>query len=329
MDLTVSQPSSPIPFNGVRKVSDTDLLESLGIIVQDTPQKVKTGMSLQSVMALIPKGKYVSFNWEMTPEDAQWLLDNQHPNRSVDRRVLNRIKDDINHGRFVYNGKPILLCQEEHREFDGQTRLTSCVETGEIIFVRIDILPYKVHKYVDINDRPRTFADILKMKSVSNANDIQTVCNWIYRLYHEKMLKGRHCPSPRALDEEVFQEYGDEIQEVLKEFRTSKAKALKYPSWFAGCYVLARRYDPEKAEKFFIRQLVQGLVLTEDCPAKALRERVHQIKAQGKKASQEHSSSGYLYQITFKCWNAYLKGKTIKTLILREEEEHWPIGFIP
>jgi hypothetical protein len=303
-----------------------------GIVIFDAMPVTKRGArSLREVMAEINSLNGVaSFIWEVTPEDAQWLLETQHPNRSLSTRIKGRIVDDLDNGWFMYNGKPILVCQEDGREFDGQHRCSACVQSGQTFYARIEVLPFAVHKVVDINDMPRSFADILKISGVKDPKTIQAICNWIYRSHHPDMLNGRHTPSPRALELEVFKTFGGEVKAALKIFNSKSAKRLKFPSWFASCYILAARFDAKLAEEFFVNQLVYGCNLTRTSPAWHLRERAYKVKtAKGSEITKAQATTEYLLQITFKMWNAFLEDRVVKNLSLTATEKYLPVGWFP
>ena len=292
------------------------LLTTCGIQVhQSLPIQSSAGLvSLQDIVkATKALDGFVSFIWVVTPEDAKWLLDNQAPNRALSQRNVLRLAQDIQMGHYIYNGLPILL-DSEGKMMDGQHRCRGSVQADLPIVTRIEMgLGALAYQTIDVGSRPRNMAHILTIEGMNKtlAGWVQVVSNWLYRLSSPGSISGRHSPSPHTLSL-VHRRYPQLIEET-KVFTSKEARRslAKHRQFFAAAYLMAREFSEDKAEAFFVDQMVYGEGITRKDPAYHLRNRISTIAEGGSDVPRDWTTTKYVTAMLFKAWNAFVQGRKV------------------
>jgi hypothetical protein len=101
---------------------------------------------------------------ELTPQVAEKMLANQHPNQRKLREIhVLTIANDMEKGTYKWTGDPIRF-DLKGRLIDGQHRLSAVVLSGatlrDVVAVRVN--DDEVSAYIDTNARPRSLHDIRK-----------------------------------------------------------------------------------------------------------------------------------------------------------------------
>lgn len=221
----------------------------------------------------VPAAAQLSFQVELvTPELARKWLGRNEKNRSKNIDFIKSLAADMAAGRWRFTGDPIRF-DVNGNLVDGQHRLEGVVLSNTPVRMAVMRgLPTDSQEFIDIG-RSRTIGDRLKMRGVDNyavrAGIARVMLGYkigaVSTVVNPKSVSNSHVIE---FLEETNTDYGVAIVNVTKSMK------LAPPAPFGAAAQIAYRVDPQAADTFFGRQLVDGLGLAAGMPALALRNRL-------------------------------------------------------
>jgi len=215
-------------------------------------------------------GKY-----EITPMEAQRLLDNQPPNRRIQPTTVSKIARAFMDGNFKDHGIPLLL-DENGQLLDGQHRLTGQVAVGKTVqWPVVSGVPRAFFPYLGHGPR-RTIEDAFKYAGIKNPGTAKQVVTFLWQeattTERFRTNKNEVPAPPEALD--LFLLFGNPEANELDEHIVRANKAQKVLHIHAGAVgalsYLYGRENKEENERFW-EGVIDGLgIYNVKDPRKAL-----------------------------------------------------------
>jgi hypothetical protein len=253
---------------------------------------------------------YVGVRMKVTPDIAAEWLETRGNNRNVKQSVVDRYKEDMLNGRWVFNGQSIAF-DEEGKLLNGQHRLWAVVESGTTQEWVIQFgIPRETQATIDSGSiwQPK---DILKMQGESNCAVLQAALAWIHR------EEGGNIMATRGMSNSVAMEILGRNPNIRRSvsFLVSHTRSVLAPSTEVYLHYRFASVNEEKANEFFLR-LADGAGLPVDSPVYRLRERL--LRHHG---SKEKLSRIDMMAFTIIAWNYFYSGQTVKSLLWRRSGE--------
>lgn len=241
----------------------------------------------------------------LTPAVAKLLLDANPMNRRMSPVNLSTIRVDIEGGRFVFNGEPIIVAKTGELN-DGQHRCQAVCDSGVPIETAMVFgLPRETRLTVD-GGKVRRAADRLDQLGYENTTLLGSVARYMWQVEHLGVVqRGGAKRDGRWPTHADIRDMADKYGALVKEI-SAKAKHLSKlgpPSWLATGYILLALVDRPKAMEFFDR-LSDGSGLDADDPIWVLRERLLEEKRKSKRMEPED-----FIEIVLRAWNAWRRGE--------------------
>jgi hypothetical protein len=249
----------------------------------------------------------------VTPADAMPLLERFHAGAKVDQRQLQAYSHDMQEGRWVLNGAPLVL-SDEGRVLDGRLRLLACVQSGSsfdtLIVEGISAASYETIDAV----RKRTLADVLAIRNERHGRPLAAALRIIWTYQNGGTPGLGKAPSPTALLA---------ILEEHPSIRDSIMPALAAtPIMPHGCgialHYLMSQSEPQKSDRFFAL-IGEPVGEGQSSPVVNLRHVLSELRGQGGNRKQT-----YILAIAIKAWNAFRSGLDIKLLRYSPDREGFP-----
>lgn len=238
----------------------------------------------------------------LTPELATELLRNNPDNRFIRDAKMAQIADDIRHGRWIFNGEPILISKEGLLN-DGQHRCSAVVETNTPIDTMIIFGLERASRITVDQGAAKSSADYLSMEDVPNATVVSSVGRLL--LAYERSGGKNFAGSSYISAGEIVSRFRDDPYVARSAtFAASMhtyAKKLAPPSIIGLCHCLMSRIDPGAAEDF-LRQLCVGENIRKSDPAFAAREGLF----------RERLTREEKVHLIIRGWNAYRQNRSLK-----------------
>lgn len=246
----------------------------------------------------------------IAPQTAQNWLDNQGPNRRLNKERVARLADAIRRGEWQMNGESIKF-DTAGKLLDGQHRLAAIVEANiPVPMLVVRNLPRQVFHTIDIGQR-RSLSQVLTMRGEHYATQLAALSNllFVYAGGHDIVTRTHYTPTfEQAL------RFIDDNPEV----RASAAMGarigqhLKCSILAMGfCHFLFDRLAPNDSELFFNR-LYSGAGMSPNDPILVLRNRLTKDGRGPKRLTPIEQIA-----ITVKSWNAFRRGERIQLLSWR------------
>lgn len=256
----------------------------------------------------------ISFSVEtISPTQAIKMLAGSIATGKVDQGSLSAFERDMAHGRWIFNGAPIII-SSDGRLLDGRVRLHACIRANAE-FETLVVAGISAEAFETIDSlRKRTLGDVLSMRSEIHGRALASGLRIIWS-YQNNLVPGiGKAPTPTALLD---------ILQSNPEIRDSIIPGLSaMPLLPHGCSIamhyLMSKIDAEKATQF-ISQIGQPLELEDTHPIVQLRTALQSLRGQGGARKQT-----YILAITFKSWNSFVLGKPIKQLKYAADHEAFP-----
>ena len=244
----------------------------------------------------------------ITPDRARNLLELNTNNRPVIAANLAKLCDEIQRGRFVFNGDAIRI-SKTGRLLDGQHRLLAVVRTGiSIETLVVTGLNDECFKTIDQGSL-RTLAALLSIEGATNYTMAAASIMLI-----QKYLDG-HAPTQGSTNArsktDLVDFYNENKANVLlasSRISTSKLKKLISPGYLAFIYFTLHEINKNHCELFFSRiENGDGLVMYQ--PELVLREKLISVISSSNKESQVTRAAYFIF-----AWNAFRKNKQMKVI---------------
>ena len=246
--------------------------------------------------------------YEITPGDAQEILDDRAENRPIRERRSAVIAEEIRAGRFADNGESLIF-DEHGKLLDGQHRMRATVLANKpIVTFCVYGVPRKHFATIDDCSK-RTGGDVLGIAGHQHAMVVASVARWI--LKYESGLSpassANQWPSvPNRMIVEITRknkDIGDAVAFILS---LPEIRRIMSPSIASFCYLMAARQDQKKAQEFF-GKLASGEHLKKDNPILTLRNRFIDLAGQ-KHTALEIEKTAWIV----KAWNAFVDGRDMR-----------------
>ncbi len=257
----------------------------------------------------------------INPAKARTYLASNGENRRVSRKTVLKYADAMRKGQWSLTGEPIIFDRSD-RLMDGQHRLHACIESGTS-FQSVVMRGIDSTSFVDINTgRTRSPGDVLYIAGYSRGKLAAAAIKVIWGM--EAMENDANVNSLRKIgvtrqDLIAFmEEHEEELGEAVSVVDGDGKDILRPPSLFVGLRYRFGRANRLRAQEFF-DALSTGADLSSSSPIWKLRSLL--IKELGAK-NLRHSNE-WKAAITIKAWNAWLRGKDVRQLRWREDED-WP-----
>lgn len=251
--------------------------------------------------ACVSRGRHGFFSTSvlLTPEIATELLSRNPANRSVVASRVATYAEDIENGRWAFNGQPLIVSSDGLLT-DGQHRCEAVILAGKPIETAISFgVSYESRKTTD-QCRPKNAGDFAAMDGTPNAQGVAAIARMVLSLERTGNIN-----SNRGISNAAVLEYIAGDQAALCESasfshsRSHRLRNLVSPAVLGFCHYITNRICPEAAALYF-EQIITGEGLAADDPAMAVRNR---LIAMGK------ASRATKAEIILHGWNAYRRGQ--------------------
>lgn len=242
---------------------------------------------------------------------AEWLALNEG-NRRIRRLAVDRYATAMQAGEWRLNGEPIIF-GDDGKLKNGQHRLEACIKAGTSFYTLV-VWGVTDDAYPTM-DRPalRQASDVLAAVGESRATTLSPAIQAVHDILAGVRTKGKSLEPYERL---AFLEQHPGLRECVD--RAPDGGVLTRHV-YAACYYLCSQKDPELAQLFF-EQVHNGLNLCETDPAFLLRRVL--INQATKRTTGSHLRGTIVAGLTIKAWNLVRTGKTVKNLILRDDEPY-------
>lgn len=205
---------------------------------------------------------------KVTPKLALEWLKNNEGNRRLDPHTVLKYADEMDRGDWMLNGETIIRSKTGRLQ-NGQHRLSAVASGNKSIDMLVvtlasdDIL---VLATIDTG-KPRTNADVLRMKKVENCSRVASIARWLL------ILDAGKCEGSVAMTSHQAMAILDE-HPLASHFgaRTSNSRLI-VSAMMAPCVLAAEVFGTEVVDGF-LDMVVSGTNLSKNDPAFALRERI-------------------------------------------------------
>lgn len=249
----------------------------------------------------------------ITPADAKPLLERFFAGPKVDQRLLQAYSKDMQEGRWILNGAPLVISDDD-RVLDGRLRLLACVQSGAS-FDTLIVEGISSNSYETIDAvRKRTLADVLSVRNERHGRPLAAALRIIWTYQNGGTPGTGKTPSPTALLTilEDHPSIRDSIMPAL-----AAAPLLPHGCGIALHYLMSQS-EPLVADRFFA--LIGEPVGEGDLsPVLNLHQVLNELKGQGGNRKQT-----YILAITIKAWNAFRSNSALKQLRYGPDRESFP-----
>lgn len=247
---------------------------------------------------------------DLTPAMAEKFLGRNRGNRNVRKTKVVEFARDMSAGRWVFNGDPIRF-SASGRMLDGQHRCLAVVKSGVTIqVIVIQNLPDEAQNTMDIGAR-RTMSDQLMLSGERNSTTLAAVLRRV--VAHR--LTGSWTRGTAATFAEMrdFYELNPEITFAVDV--AMKARVLPCaPSTIGALYHVCAAVDRGDAEHFFVDQLIDGVGLSRNDPAYALRVKLRSGDRLTPGETERRLSDDNVIRYALTAWNLFRDGRKIQKL---------------
>jgi hypothetical protein len=259
--------------------------------------------------------------YEITPLDAQELLDHRAKNRHLREFRAQECASDIAANVWRENGETIVFDEREH-VMDGQTRLRGVVIAGKpITSYCVFGVPYKFFPSLD-QGKSRGGSDLAGLMGFKNESAVAAVARLGILHAEKKMLStGKQA----RIKNDRLRLYLDRNKERIGaavraayERRNGIVKLVPI-SQAAFVYYMVSEVHPNEAGHF-LDKLATGAGLQKGDALLLFRERMRNL------IGQKHTLlSVEKLALLVKSWNAFIAGKPCGTLKWNREVEQFPL----
>lgn len=234
------------------------------------------------------------------------LLEGRHENRVISEGKAGDIAHSISSGNWIVNGETIIL-DEKGRVLDGQHRLRGAILAGlpletYVVHINGKVSARSVFDSID-QGKLRGLSDRLKIDGVSHYSTVAAIAKRVQGWGKSTVQRHRMSIHEGRLL----------VNKSRKEYEQAAAKAHSYASDAKGVittatlgfvYFMARRVNPERAEKF-IHYLATGEQLSRGNIVYALRKRLMGNAT----ASKSKLTQREMTALIVKAWGLFLQQK--------------------
>lgn len=245
----------------------------------------------------------------ITPEMAALLLKKNPDNRNLSKKRIAELRADLEGGRFVLNGEPIIVSKDGLLN-DGQHRLIACAESGVAFRSIVTFGVTRSSRLTLDQGGARTVADYLDMQGANEQSKVAaTVGRMLWQYQRAGMIasngkvKGlRTWPTKAEILAAVSESERDIARNIQAVQQTSRLVGSL--SFVVFCRLILERADRTMGP-VFIDRLLDGANLKPDSPIFLLRERF---------INDPKMRQPDRFEAVVRAWNAMRKGKPIQKI---------------
>lgn len=269
----------------------------------------------------------------ITPEHARDMLSRNNMNRTINKRAVKTLADQIIKGEWAYNGQAIII-SDKGVLLDGQHRLTACVEAG--VSIESEVIKGVNSSVFGTMDtgRIRGASDCLGIRGVENSVFVASVLRALV-LYSkmsspvfvfgsaptDKVLNNDIMNAMDWLDKNIFSD-DDDFSSCGDFLSFAKAKMHKSHGFKIGAYgfaVLLTYLLNKTASLDFLDKVSEGLFSHSNDPAKKIKDYMNAGSVIPKKKKLGGTAlCMYRSSMYFRAWNYFCDGKDIQSLRLHD-----------
>jgi hypothetical protein len=243
----------------------------------------------------------------LSPALASILLSRNEKNRPVSQVGLERIKRDLEQGRWVFNGESLIVSIDGKLN-DGQHRCRAVIETGISIRMVIVFGPRRESRMTLDQGVTRTVGHYLGMSGHTDANTLGTVANYYWQHKTRGYLSGYGPLRPTKAQAVDVVDSNPLLTDSIAYVSRKGAASLTTKPMLAFCHrVFAEASHVEHANKF-MDLLLSGAYLANRDPILYCRNRL--IETRSRTNIQERA------ELLFKTWNAWRKGEKVDRIMI-------------
>lgn len=213
----------------------------------------------------------------LTPTLARVLLERNDANRAVSAINVDRIKRDIEHNLWEFNGEPIIISKDGFLN-DGQHRCRAVIEAGQSIRMVIVFGPQRQSRLTLDQGVNRTTGHYLSMLGHTDPNALAAVAACIFQYKAKGMLSNSGADKPTKSECREIAETTKGINQSLTFASRAGSAKVASRSVLAFCHWAIAKRAGMKAADQFIDQLLSGYSLEKGNPILYARERLMAIK---------------------------------------------------
>jgi hypothetical protein len=256
----------------------------------------------------------------ITPILAKQILEKNISNRRVSNVRVNTYYLDMINNRWRNDVGDTIKISETNRLLDGQHRLLALIKANISIMMTIcsnlkdDVMPF-----IDTG-KARNASDVFKIEGVPNDSKIPSIITVHERLKLNTSITGGRVSFTNFEILQMYYEKPEYWQTVIK-----KATAwymcfgkIVPPSMIGGIYSFFIYKQGAHIAELFMNMLFRGTDISNNTIV-LLRNRLIQDGMSKSKISAEYKTA-----LIIKTWNAFLKGKELKSLKYTPETESYP-----
>ncbi|WP_407529399.1 hypothetical protein [Methylobacterium oryzisoli] len=295
INLTTSVPATPRPNRDIPGRSDT--IDRARLHAEEW------------IKSRVARGQIEVFSEEgvITPAIAELLLKRNPDNRNIKKARISEIKADLEGGRYVLNGEPIIVSKDGLLN-DGQHRLLACVESG-LSFRSVVVFGVTRSSRLTLDQGgARTVSDYLDMQgSRDNTKVAATVGRMLWQFSRMGRIAkganvkggGRSWPT-KAETLLVVSECEHEIARSIQAVQHTSRLVGSF-SFVVFCRIILTRANDAMGGAF-IDRLLDGSNLKPESPIFMLRERF---------INDPKMSQPDRLEAIVRAWNATRQGRTL------------------
>lgn len=274
----------------------------------------------------------------ITPSEAEKLYSERHKNRPVSMAKVKQYAKAMTDNKW----KPCTtLYFYKGKLEDGQHRMLACVISGKDFEGYANFHNDSEQFSVYDTGRSRSNSDVLAIagkkhyKVASSALRVLEQINSKQGLTH--CLGGGLVSIPTYDIEEIYEKYPD--LEYSCSVVPKRKASIKLPSGSAVVlhYLLRKAeigvsntagLESFMTDKFFVEHLIKGYGLHEDHPVSAFRHYINRCYAQEIKGTDRVSHHAMIHGGIY-TWNKWIRGKTMKRLVINPQSNKLPKILLP
>lgn len=255
----------------------------------------------------------------ITPAGAERLLAAslaaKWTNRSVLRRRVLALAEEMRSGRWAANGESIVI-GPKGEVLDGQHRLHAVIEAGCTIRAMIVRGADPAHFHTFDSGSARTAGDVLHMAGLAQVGLRASLGRFLYAWERDELDAFFRHAQPKIANGTVLEalQRHPGLDDSLS-YGNAAAKGVGKAMHIAAAHYLAARANQTKADAFF-KQVVYGENIAIPDPAFFLRRRLIATRGRGLGSV----ASWEAWAMIVKSWNYYTLGRKIRELRIRPKE---------
>jgi ParB-like chromosome segregation protein Spo0J len=247
----------------------------------------------------------------ITPDQARQYLTFNTNNRNLRKAHVEKLANDIKHGRWVYNGSTIVF-NGDGTLLDGQHRLAAIIDADTPVPITVVRgVSKSAMSTIDANVA-RSAADAISLTGAAYAYRIAAAARMLITLKEGRQVSQRKMSNSEILE---FMNRHPRLAETCAESEAARVM----PGSIVGAWLYMAKHvskmEQEAGEALSV--LVSGVPKYQGDPIHVFRERVIKMPA-GMKS--HHRQRLFLTWTLVAAWNDFLAGETAAICRMRQSE---------